>query len=132
MQVQEIGRPEGVGPEGQIRRGEAEAGEAHVVVGEVPRGVAVGGTTALVEVGRKQHVDAQAIRRLDEAEIARGNARETVEARHHRNVGEGRPDLRVAGNQDADVVVRPQRPGEGGRDLAEAAGLHEIRHLGVA
>ena len=130
VEVQEVGRPVGVGAGGEVRRREAEAGEAQVVVAEIAVLVAVGRAVALVEVGAEQHVDPQAVGRLDQAEVAGRNPREALEAGDHRNLGERRADLPVARDQHADVVVRHQRPGQGGRDLAEAAGLHEVGHLG--
>ena len=129
--MKQVGRPERVDSGGELGRRPAEAGEAQVVVTEIPTRVAIGRAVALVQVGRDEDVDAEAVRRGAEGQFAGRYAGEGTEPGDRRQGLETGEHPRIAGDEDPDVVVAAQRPGQGARHLAEAAGLQTIPHGGA-
>ena len=70
------------------------------------------------------------VRPVDAAEIAGGNAGQLRETPDHADRIAAFQDLRVAGHEDAHVVVAAQGARQRGRHFAEPARLHVVGNLG--
>jgi hypothetical protein len=132
VDVDDVGFPVGVGLAGRdLGRRQRKPGEADVVVDEIAaREGAVGRAFAIIELVAEHGVDGEPVRR---AETAERPGRQARRARHFADDvhgGAGGADLAEAGEQNADVAEGAQLSRQRGRDLAEAAGLDEIAHLG--
>ncbi len=112
---------------GDVGRGQAQAGEANVVVGPVATVVGtVGGAFAGKEFRADQDVDHQAVGHVHAPDLA-GRQRcvaaqfaddvDRIAAVHH---------LRITGDQHPDIMQPGHGPGQCGGDIAQAAGLYQV------
>ncbi|MNG82644.1 hypothetical protein D3C79_413530 [compost metagenome] len=112
---------------GDFGGGQAQAGEADVVVGPVAAVVGtIGCAVALVQFGADQHIDDQAVRHIHAPDLARRQGRvaaqftddvDGVVAFHH---------LAVAGDQYPYIMQVRQGTGQGSRHVTQATGFHQV------
>ena len=116
---------------GKVGSGERQTGEADIVIPEIPAsGVEVGATVPIVEFRTDDHVDDQTILRLKPCELRGRDGGMGGKTPDRDKTLRLREDLPVAGNENPDVVMPRQCARERTGDVAEAADLDEIGHLG--
>ena len=132
VEMQKIGAPQRVAvAAGDVGGGKAKAREADVVVAPVDaEAVDIGRAVAIVEFGAQQNVDGQAVLGRAAPQAAGGNAEGGRQAGDLLHGPDLRQNLAIARDENAHIVVMPQRPRQSGRHFTEAAGLDVIGDLG--
>ena len=130
--MQKVGAPQRVAiAAGDVGSGQAQTREADVVVAPVDaEAVDIGRAVAVVEFRAQQNVDGQAVPGRPAPQTAGGNAegcRQSGDLLHGPDL---RQNLAIARDENAHVIVMPQRPRQGGGHFTEAAGLDVICDLG--
>src|SRR5689334_19507377 len=116
---------------GDVGGSQAEAREADVVVAPIrAEAVDIGRTVPVIELGTEQNIDGQPVPRGAAAESAGGNAVGSRQTGDFLDRPDLREDLTVAWNENAHIVMVPQRPWQCGGYFAETTGFDVICNLG--
>jgi len=112
---------------GDVGSGQAEAGEADMVVRPVATVVGtIWAAFTLVEFRADQHVDHQAIGHVHASDLARWQRGVATQLADDVNRVFAVHHLRITGDQHPHIMQMGHGPGQGGGDVTEAAGLDQI------
>ncbi|MNN44028.1 hypothetical protein D3C81_1582960 [compost metagenome] len=110
-----------------FRGGQAQAGEADMVVGPVAAVVGtVGGAFTLVQLGTDQHVDHQAVGQVHAADLAWRQRCVAAQFADQVDRVVALQHLRVTGDQHPHIVQVAHGSWQCRRDIAQAAGLDQV------
>ncbi len=116
---------------GKFRSGKAEAGEANMVIGPVTAfAVRVRRAFAFIQLRADQHVNHQAIFHVHAAHLARRKRGMATQLTDDMNRVTAIDNLRIAGDQNPDVVQMTHGARQRSGHIAQPTGFHQISQLG--
>ena len=114
-----------------VGRGEAQAGEADIVVDPVLAvGINIEPARPVVEIGVEDDIDGNAVGRLRASERAGRNFAESRQQADRLDIAGALQHLPIARHENAHIRKRAQRAWQRGRNFAETASLNVVGDFG--